>query len=327
MKITNLYPESQQLEVEVIEFLKEWNNDETYVLAQTSGSTGTPKTIRLEKGKMIASAKMTGEFFDLKNCQTALLVLSPKFIAGKMMVVRSLIFDLELYIGRLKTQAISTELPVQIDFAAMIPTQVKELLSTSVSFDNIKHLIIGGSPMDNDLLDKLSLVSTSCYATFGMTETISHFALAKVGEGDLRYKTLPGITINLDSKSRLEVEAPALVDDKLSTNDIVELFGENEFVWKGRFDHVINSGGIKIFPELVEQKLSSFIDCPFFIAGETDDKFGERVVLYIESKELVSIDFDALDKYEIPKKTYNRTSFVWTDSGKINRLKTIERSV
>jgi O-succinylbenzoic acid--CoA ligase len=72
------------------DFLSEWYGDSPYVHVQTSGSTGAPKPMLAEKRRMLASARITCDFQGLKAGDTALLCMSLDYIAGKMMVVRSL---------------------------------------------------------------------------------------------------------------------------------------------------------------------------------------------------------------------------------------------
>ena len=72
------------------EFLEEWNNDSDKLLVHTSGSTGSPKPLWVEKQRMLASARVTCDFLGLKSGDTALLCMSLDYIAGKMMVVRSI---------------------------------------------------------------------------------------------------------------------------------------------------------------------------------------------------------------------------------------------
>lgn len=325
LKITNLYPESQILEREVNEFLTEWRNNDTFIYANTSGSTGVPKKVRLDKKKLAASAKMTGEYFQLSKGQKALLVLSPKFIAGKMMVLRALLHDMELVLGRLSSKPLD-ELILDIDFCAMIPTQVQELLDNDVTFHSIKHLIIGGAQISSSLKERLLKVPTRCYATFGMTETLSHIALAEINESDFVYKPLPGVDISIGKESVLTISAPNLLSKKIETTDVVAFHEGGGFIWKGRSDFVINSGGVKLHPELIEKKLAPFLDIPFFISSEKDKKFGEVVVLFIESSTEVDLMeiINVLDKYERPKKVYYRDTFVYTETGKLNRLRSIE---
>jgi O-succinylbenzoic acid--CoA ligase len=63
---------------------------------QTSGTTGIPKMIRTDKQMMVNSALATGDFFELSPGDKALYCLPTKYIAGKMMLVRSFILGLDI---------------------------------------------------------------------------------------------------------------------------------------------------------------------------------------------------------------------------------------
>lgn len=158
-------------------FILEWLDDSETVYAHTSGSTGVPKSICLKKKSMIASAKLTGEYLVLEEGQTALLCLSTNYIAGKMMVVRAFVLGLNL-IAVEPTGHPLNQLEQHVDFAAMVPLQVFNCIDDRARLEQINHLIIGGGAVDNELLNKLREVSTCCYSTYGMTETVSHVALA-----------------------------------------------------------------------------------------------------------------------------------------------------
>lgn len=69
------------------------------MLVHTSGSTGTPKPMWVEKQRMMASACLTCSFLGLKENDTALLCMPLKYIAGKMVVVRALVYGLNLIVS------------------------------------------------------------------------------------------------------------------------------------------------------------------------------------------------------------------------------------
>lgn len=314
--------EGDEYEKHIGEFLLEWLDDDLDIEVQTSGTTGKPKVIRLKKLAMIQSAIATGDFFSLEPGDKALLCLSAKYIAGKMMLVRAMILGLELDITTVDSKPLKYN-DKQYDFAAMVPIQVENSLK---KLQNIKKVIIGGATLSQSLIEKLKkLKKTKTYETYGMTETITHVAVRKIG--DATFKTLPNINISKDERDCLVIDAPKIMEDKVITNDVVDVVNENEFLWLGRFDNVINSGGIKLFPEQIEAKLQDLISDRFFIAGEKDEKLGEKVILVVESnkKDTDSSIFDVLEKFEKPKAIYFVPKFIETKTGKINRLKTVEK--
>jgi O-succinylbenzoic acid--CoA ligase len=141
---------------------------------------------------------------------------------------------------------------------------------------------------------------------------------------------LPHVKISLDNRGCLVIDAPTISDERIITNDVVKLISETEFEWLGRYDYVINSGGIKLVPEQIEQKLSEIINDRFFVAGISDDIYGEKLILVIESSERNDVisnvvrNLKTLTKYEIPKEIYFLPKFVETETKKIQRRKTLD---
>ncbi len=325
--------EGDSFEKSIGDFLLIWLDANDYVLVKTSGTTGAPKTITLKKQSMVNSVIATGDYFDLKPGQSALLCLSSEFIAGKMMLVRAMVLGLQLDSVAPSSSPLYG-IKKAYDFSAMVPLQVQNSMS---QLHQIQKLIIGGAQVSNSLIEKLQEKETKAFATYGMTETITHIAakplnhIRRVTLSEVErslFKLFPKISVSQDKRNCLIIEAPHLFDGKVVTNDIVKLHSDSEFELLGRYDNVINSGGIKLFPEQIEAKLSKVIQNRFFIASEADDLLGERVVLIMESESSLSnITFDSLDSYETPKAVYAVPVFVETSTGKINRKKSLELAI
>lgn len=315
-----------------------WLSGENTFIQRTSGSTGTPKNIEISREQMQASALATGAFFN-SNSETKLLCcLSPEYIAGKMMLVRAMVWDCPIWL--VEPNGISLDaIGFAPDFVAMVPLQVEKALRNPQSLATlrgVKHLIIGGASISKKLKSELVVNSIEAWQSYGMTETVSHIALAKITQGDLLYQTLPGVEIGQDGRGALWVKSPMSGTEKIQTNDLIELKSDTSFYWLGRADFVVNSGGIKLHPELLAQKAEAtiqnlFPDSRFFFFGEQDEKLGERLVLILESskntrksalllKQLASV----LSQYEVPKNLYFRDTFITTDSGKVNYYLTFE---
>ncbi len=318
-------------------FLQALFDDDTYITAQTSGSTGTPKQIRIKKTHMRNSALKTIAFFDLKPQTKALLNLSSGFIAGKMMWVRALLGGWHLDVVPPNHQSITSVLNKnRYDFGAMVPLQVFQNLD---KIHHIKKLIVGGGAVSQSLLNKIYDLPNRIYATYGMTETITHIAvmpLNQVAEKDFyqdgikkTYRVLDNIFIDVDERNCLTITTPDIADDQIITNDLVELLDDKHFRWLGRYDNIINSGGIKLIPEQIEDKLKSIIKVPFFIAGLPDDKLGQKLVLILETeqipKDLPEQIKKHLSKYEVPKNIYVLPEFEWTPTVKIHRQNTLRK--
>ena len=317
-------------ENDLFEFLKDWFDKSDVIQVQTSGSTGIPKTIFLNKESMIASARLTNHYFGLNNNDTILLCLSTNYIAGKMMVIRALVGDLNLVVIEPSSCPIIDQ---PIDFAAMVPMQVETMLNSTTgraSLDSISKLIIGGSAVSNQLESKLQSISTACFATYGMTETFSHIAMRSLNGPNRsnEYQALEGVWFEQDDRECLIVHAPHINNKELITNDIVRLKSKRTFEWCGRYDNVINTGGIKLFPEIIESKIVTCIDQRFFISSKKDELLGDKAILVIEGdsfstaalQNLKVILGTLLSPYEIPREIVFMPKFEETSSGKVKRV-------
>lgn len=320
---------SQSISKEINQFLREWFSTDPHIVVKTSGSTGNPKNIHLRKDFMINSALATGCYFQLGENTKALCCLPIKFIAGKMMLVRALTLGWDLDVIESTSNPLQ-EITKEYDFSAMVPLQLRNSIS---KIDQIKTLIVGGGVVSRELKKAIQTIDTNCYATYGMTETITHIAVKKLNkfsqselESESVYKTLPDVTISKDKRSCLVIRAPKISDENIITNDVIELISKSEFNWKGRLDHVINSGGVKLHPEEIEQKLSNTIYSRFFVAGILDEILGEKCILVIEGENypITKKHFSMLSRFEIPKTIFFIPKFIETGSGKIQRLKTLD---
>ena len=332
----NINPESlspqTEFEEKVISFLKEWQSDSTKVPVQTSGSTGIPKVFEIEKSKMLNSARMTCNFLNLKEGDTALLCLPVEYISGKMMVVRALERKLKLSVATPSAKPVQN-LDVTIDFCAMSPLQVENSLD-QIHF--IKNLIIGGAQVSQSLKNKISQslkdknTGTTVYETYGMSETLSHIALKQIYPVSEEYfSVFKGIEIAWDERRCLKISAPALHPEILQTNDLVELKDDRHFKFLGRIDNVINSGGLKIHPEELESLLHRYIPREAAFLGVNDEKLGQKLVLVIEgeqNKDLTSQLDEALKETEktfsknhLPKTIHFIPVFPRIPNGKLDR--------
>ncbi len=304
-------------------FIASWLNKDDYILVQTSGSTGKPKPIRLSKEKMLVSARMTVNFFELTKGDSALLCLSPRHIGGMMMIVRAFYAQLNLHILEPSANPL-INCSETFNFAAFVPYQVSTILrETSVKIKNIDQILIGGGEVSMALEKSLEALQLNIFSSFGMTETISHFALRKIGE-DKNYICLPDISISQSSIGCMIVHAPQLQDEAIHTRDLIELNSSCSFLWLGRSDFAIESGGSKIIPEQIEAKLRPFIKERFFISSMKHKQLNNQIILIIEgeSHELNEKIFGDLDKYHHPKQVFFVSQFKAAANGKIDRIST-----
>ena len=325
-------------------FIDEWNNDSAYVEVKTSGSTGEPKRMLVEKRRMLNSARITCDFLGLKPGDTALLCMSTDYIAGKMMVVRSIERGLKLIevppcghpldIKHLTLNIKHSQFSIfnfQFDFAAMVPMQVYNSLQVPEEKEQlmaIRHLIIGGGAIDEAMEAELRTFPHAVWSTYGMTETLSHIALRRISgpEASEWYMPFPTVKLSTTDEGCLVIDAPEVCAQTLTTNDIVELKSDGRFRIRGRKDNVICSGGIKIQIEEVEQILKKYMRVPYIISKRKDEKFGEIVVLLTEgdTAEAQTICQQVLPKYHQPKVYLHVNQIPLTETGKPARKRAEE---
>lgn len=313
--------EGAPFEQHIGNFLLDWFDDKSFIEMTTSGTTGSPKVVRIEKQAMLESALATGDFFDLKPGDTMLHCLPTNYVAGKMMFVRSFILGLEMEFVEPTSNPLKN-VDQKFDFCAMVPLQAKNSLD-QLKTGLVKKLIIGGVKVHKALEKELVKIPIEIYETYGMTETITHIAAKRIGEK--AFTVLPNVKISVDERNCLIIDAKKISDNEIVTNDIVELISDTQFTWKGRIDNVINSGGVKLMPEKIEEKLSTLIPRRYFVYGQPDEKLGEKIVLYVEGEAIAIEDsvFEVLEKFEIPKEIIFIPKFRETATGKLLRLESI----
>ncbi len=317
-----------ELSREVFAFLEIWYNNKKTIEQQSSGSTGAPKKIRINKQAMIESAKMTGDYFGFQSGLNVLLCLSPRYIAGKMMIVRAMVWDMNLILGDTSSNPVKG-LNQRISFAAMVPLQVAKILEEQAEkFNLFETIIIGGSAIPASLENKLHQFKTGFYHTYGMSETMSHIALRKIEEhpSSNLFNPLPGVVLSQDKRGCIVISSERLGIKKLVTNDLVTLYGDQRFSILGRWDEVIISAGIKIHPQLLEQKISQHLHKPLVLIGKTDEIAGEIAVLVIEDQPTTNQIFKywqmlekILEPTEIPRALFFVNAIPQLPSGKADR--------
>lgn len=321
------------------DFMIAWQNGQSEFTLHTSGSTGIPKDILVNRKQLTSSARMTGQALDLGKGTRALVCLNVSYIAGIMMLVRGMELGWELSIVEPSSNPLSEFTDPAFDFVAMVPLQ----LSTSLADDNTKRhisnvgkILLGGAPVGIQLQKQIDLLSIPVYQSYGMTETVSHVALRKLNCPEIEndYQVLPGIEFGLDERGCLFVSGTVTNGEKIQTNDLAEITSENTFNWLGRIDNVINSGGVKIVLDKVDEAVAEvFYDLGyennFFSWFETDELLGQKLILIVQKTEetisgqmLIDEIRKGISTYETPKHVYFVDEFIKTPTDKIDKRRT-----
>lgn len=308
-------------------FLNEWFNASPVITVYTSGSTGTPKELIVRKDQMMQSARLTCEFLNLKEGQSALLCMNLRYIGAMMVVVRSLVAGLNLIVRPASGHPLA-DIKEPLGFVAMVPLQVYNTLQIPEEKERLKQtdiLIIGGGAVDEALEAEIKHLPTAVYSTYGMTETLSHIALRRLNgtSASEHYYPFSSVKLSLSAENTLIIDAPLVCDGTLQTNDIARIYPDGSFMILGRKDNVINSGGIKIQAEEIEKVLRPFISLPFVITSVPDHRLGQAVTLLIAgqlgTKEIEDKLQTILEPYYRPRYILTTDCIPQTKNGKISR--------
>ncbi len=315
-----------EFEQQVFEFCRLWRSGEKSFLFHSSGSTGDPKPIYLSREELYSSAKMTGEWLNLQKGDVALVSLYPSYIAGAMVLVRALVHDLSLILVEPCQNPLVQIPPISIHLASFVPTQWSTILESGVDlnvyFKKAKGVLLGGATVPDSLRRDFGF---PIYETYGMTETVSHIAFRTWNQSE--FQILPDVQIAKNEENCLLICAPMTENRWIETRDVVEIVEPGRFKLMGRLDRIINSGGLKIQPEKIEEVYRSLIHAPLFVAGVPDEFWGQKVVLFVEA--ILMPDYDEktihalLNSYEVPKQVVCLPSFLKTPSAKIDTMKTV----
>lgn len=316
-------------EIELGSFLSDWFNDLPYIMVKTSGSTGKPKDIRLSKLCMVKSANNTLSYFNLKAGDSICLTLPCTYIAGKLMVIRALVGKLNLIMTPTTSSPFSGD-TAPFSFVSLVPNQIEAFLDYERSKKvSLIKVLVGGGTISHSLLKKIQSSSSLFYQSYAMTETASHVAIRSIhGKTSTNnaYEALSGITFNTDDRNCLVIKSNYLDEPEYITNDIINLLSPTTFLWKGRFDNIINSAGIKLNPELIEHKLEPMFKDRFYIGRIDDEILGDKMILAIEGNEKLFDTNDLnvrmkkiLNKHEVPKQIVFIEKFKETPTGKVLR--------
>ena len=326
-------------EGQAMQFCQQWLSGQQVFTVSTSGSTGVPKPITVYRSQMQASARMTAQALGLAAGDHALVCLNTGYIGGKMMLVRGMELDMDMTVIPPASHPFAGfKVDAHFDFTALVPLQLQQTLADQPEYipllNRMKAIIVGGAAVSYPLQTLTRLLKVPVYNTYGMTETVSHIALKRLNgkeEAD-EYRVLPGVEIAQDTRGCLMIKAPSSNDQWLTTNDLVKLLDAQRFEWLGRVDNVINSGGVKIQVEKVEEKTERVfvelgITARFIVAGLPHELLGQQVTLIIEgaahggeteTKILTALQ-NVLDKYEVPRSVRYVSQFAETETGKIDR--------
>ncbi len=312
-------------------FCHAWENDLPFVF-NSSGSTGVPKEITFSKSQLIASAQNTIDALKLlAEKEHFLMCLHANFVGGSMVLARALVLNCEISVFEPSMHIfdqLAEEHPYSI--ASFVPLHFQQTSFSIEKYERINKVLIGGASLSDEQVNRIKSFKNNTFHTYGMTETLSNVALQNIAL-DNGFRPIFPNQIRINEAQCICVRTNFLTEE-ISTNDLAEWIGENCFRVLGRSDFTINSGGIKINPELLEAKICAsdlnWKPGTFFIGKAKNNFWGEEIVLVSnvllaqENIEKLRKDFTSMNcKKELPKRFLQINEFPISENGKIARPK------
>jgi O-succinylbenzoic acid--CoA ligase len=321
----------------------DWINGRESFTLKTSGSTGTPKEIHVSRKQLKASVCATKRALSLPSGTKAFVCLNIDYVAGFMMLIRAMELDWEVGLVPAASNPLLT-VPEEhtFDFTAMVPMQLSTLLAnqkTAASSKKLGKILLGGVGLTYEQREQFSNLPQEVYLGYGMTETVSHVAIQRLSPETSNkqgiYFVTGDVEFGTDARGCLYFEGEVTDNQRVQTNDLATLIpGERAFQLSGRIDNVVNSGGLKIQLEELENSLYTLfrqegITNDFFLWKTADSLLGEALVLVVEGSsaledKLVKTINRHVDRLKKPRRLYFAEQFLKTGSQKVDKYRTFE---
>jgi O-succinylbenzoic acid--CoA ligase len=313
------------------QLIAEWQHGVSSFPLQTSGSTGVPKTIVLDKKLMQWSAANTASVLKPSTSDAILCCLPCTKVGGLMMVVRALEWQLPIEIIEPIANPFLEARSATI--VSLTPFQLHQVLTNAESKAHLKKtraVIIGGGELA-ETLEALLLHSefenTVFYHSYGMTETYSHIALRAINgpNASAYFKPFDDVKISINEEGCAHIKLP-LNFIELTTTDIITMTPDGSFNVTGRADFMINTGGVKIQPEVIEKAIVEKLKPKqaFIISSEKNEALGNKIILIAEQSFEYNLEdlafLKTINPYAIPKAIKVIEKFERNASDKIIRF-------
>lgn len=305
-------------------------NDNDAVVILTSGSSGIAKAVVHTFTSLLNAAKRVNETMEVNDSDKWLLSLPLHHISGFSILFRCLVGSIPLILSEsLNPSEREFEKVLKFDpsFVSFVPSQLRDFLTSgSATTTNFRHILVGGSAVDVNLIKSSLEANLRISKVYGSSETAAFIAITDYeslnNDIESGARPLDGVNI-LVVEDELLVETDQLfnryLDDdnltseklkegKFHTGDIAEIGSDGRFKITGRKNRFIISGGLNVDPQEVEKVISTFPGIiEVFVFSVVNEKWGEAVSALLKTDTEIDLqDFHSylrshLMIYKIPK--------------------------
>ncbi|MCS4535751.1 o-succinylbenzoate--CoA ligase [Corynebacterium sp. HS2168-gen11] len=309
------------------------------VVMATSGSTGTPKGAQLTAVNLVASADATHQA--LGGVGNWLLALPAHHIAGLQVLTRSLVAGYEpLWIDVSQGFDIAKFAPAAQQlrdessrcYTALTPMQLLKAMDTLQGIEALQcfdAILVGGGPLRAEDQRAAQALNISVVTTYGSSET----AGGCVYDG----KPLPGTTIRIENEQiilggptiahgyRNLPNHEAFAEPGVYRTSDTGVLHQGRLTLTGRLDTIIDSGGLKLHPEVLERVIETTPGVvEVVVVGKPDPRLGHAIVAAYTGTATPADIIEALDelpRWQLPKMVKKVAALPKTALGKIDRAK------
>jgi O-succinylbenzoic acid--CoA ligase len=298
----------------------------TLAVVLTSGSTGEPRPVCLTRANFEASARASAELLGVEPDDRWLCCLPVFHVGGLSIFTRSAIYGTTVVAepnfdaGRVKELLEAGE----VTLASLVPTMLARLREAGLErAPKLRGILLGGGPIPDELLAWALGVGLPVMPTYGMTETCSQIATARVGERAAR--PLPGAEIRIGDEEEILVRGPMVAADGwLHTGDRGRLTDEGLLEVHGRMDDLIVSGGENVAAREVEEAVRSHPAVKdAAVIGVEDEEWGRAIWAFVvgdtDEAEVIEHCRGVLPGFKVPKRVVALDALPRTPSGKVER--------
>jgi len=260
--------------------------DDIELVVATSGTSGHSRLVELPRDAVDAAIRASADAIGAGSADRWLACLPPAHIGGLLVLERRLLLGAPITFRRRVTPTVIAGLP-EVRFTSLVPTQLLRLLDAGIRLGTFRAILVGGSGMSAELVDKASQAGAPVVPTYGMTETCGGVVYAG--------QPLAGVEVRADASGELLVRGPTLMRGYrfdspataaaftaggwLRTGDGGTVGSDGAVHVSGRLADVIVSGGEKIWPAEVEAALAGHEDvAAVVVSASSDREWGQRVV-------------------------------------------------
>ncbi len=304
----------------------------------TSGTTGAPRSVVLSRAAVEASARAVTDGLGIEPGADRWLACLPLHaVAGLAIVARSYFCGTPLTVHPGFSVDAVAESAGTCTIVSLVPTLVARLLEARAPLSRFRRILLGGAPVQPDLLERCTEAGGSPTTTYGLTETgggcahdgrpLPSVDLDVADDGEILVGGEVLMSGYLDDE--LATRAAFTSDGRLRTGDLGRVEGDGRIVVIDRKKDVVITGGVNVSPSVVERVLLGHPRvAEVCVVGLPDDEWGERVAAFIVPQgpgaplpvdELRAFAASHLTRAELPREVREVAELPRSPGGKVLR--------